>query len=464
MATMDYEKKISVAPETEILVVGSGPSGLAAAIAAGRSGKTTRIVEQYGFLGGNLTAGMVNPCMTSFSLDGSVQLVRGVFDEFITRLEQQGAAVHPSKTKSGTPYAGFMKFGHEAVTPFDPEVAKLEALDMCQEAGVDIVLHSFVVDTVVENEDVRGVIVGSKEGLTFLPAKITIDCSGDGDVVAHGGGKFELGRTEDGLTQPMTVFFRIADVDDEAVEEYKRRNPDEHFPYQHLVEQAQEEGTYDLPRRGVQLFKTMQPGVWSINTTRVLGKDGTKSADLTAAEIITRHQIPELMRFFHDRLPGLERARVTETAATVGVRESRRITGQYTLTLSDLVEGRHFDDVIAVAGYPADIHSPSSTQGPFDDELPATANIYEIPYGSLVPISLTGVIAAGRCISATHEALAAVRVMPPAFAIGQAAGEAAGLAIDHGVNPVEVDVAELQHRLVAQGAYLGPGYKVPMEA
>jgi hypothetical protein len=459
MAEYDYVKTIPVAEPTDVLVVGSGPSGLGAAIASGRAGASTRLVERFGFLGGDLTAGMVHPCMTSFSLDGSTQLVRGIFDEFIRRLEAKGAAVHPSLTKSGTPYSGFMKYGHEAVTPFDHEAAKLESMDMCDEAGVDVLLHSFAIDTVVDQGKVKGVIVGNKSGLMLLPAEVVVDCTGDGDVVANGGGKFEFGRDEDGLTQPMSLFFRIADADDARIEEYKRNHPEEHFPYQHIVEQAQEEGSYDLPRRGVQLFKTMQPGVWSINTTRVLGMDGTDVADLTQAEKTARHQIPELMRFFHDRLPGLENARVLDSAPTIGVRESRRISGNYTLTLEDLVEGRHFEDVIAVAGYPVDIHSPSSSSGPFDeDDIPSTANVYEIPYGALVPNSLDGVIAAGRCISATHEALAAIRVMPPAFAIGQAAGEAAAMAVNDQVSPAQINVSALQERLVRTGAYLGNRY------
>ena len=188
----------------------------------------------------------------------------------------------------------------------------------------------------------------------------------------------------------------------------------------------------------------------------MLGVDGTNVDDLTRAEIEARGQVLELLRFFHDRLPGLENCTLLDTAATIGVRESRRIVGEHVLTLDELVEGQHFEDVIAVAGYPVDIHNPVSPDGPFDDGVPPTANIYEIPYRSLVPESLDAVLLSGRCISATHEALAAVRVMPPSFAMGEAAGTAAAQAVRDDKQPRDVDVPALQRQLQKQGAYLGP--------
>lgn len=456
MQSLNYSREIPIGTPTDVLVVGGGPSGLGAAIAAARNGATVKIVEQYGFLGGNLTAGLVGPCMTSYSLDGSIQLVRGIFDEFVREMEKTGGAVHPSKTKSGTPYSGFMKFGHEAVTPFDPESAKFTAMEMCESAGVEFLFHSFVVDTVVSGNAVTGVVVANKSGLEVVPASIVIDCTGDGDVAARGDAKYEYGRVQDGETQPMTLFFRISDVDDEVVERYRAEYPDELFPYEHIVEEAHRTGGYDLPRRGVQLFKTQEAGVWRVNTTRVLDVNGTNASDISRAEVEARRQVVELMRFFHDQLPGLDKCRLLDTATTIGVRESRRVMGVYMLTLEDLVEGRQFDDVVAVAGYPVDIHDPVSSAGPFDEGIPSTANIYEIPYSCLVPESMDGLLLAGRCVSATHEALAAIRVMPPSFAMGEAAGTAAAQAVSASVQPREVNVEKLQHQLLDQNAFLGP--------
>lgn len=450
-----YTREIAVESATDVLVVGSGPAGLSAAVAAAREGMSVRLVEQYGYLGGNLTGGLVGPCMTSFSLDGKTQLIRGIFDEFVRRMEALDGAVHPSHTVGGSPFSGFMTYGHEAVTPFDPEVAKRVAFEMVLDAGVELMLHTTMVDSVVEDGRVTGAVVAHKGGMSFLPATVTIDASGDGDVAARAGAAFRYGRDSDGTVQPMTLFFRVRDVDDAAVAAYQAEHPEERFPFESLVEKAHREGTYSLPRRGVQLFKTLETGVWRVNTTRVTGVDGTDVHDLTRAEVAARRQVLDLLDFFRAELPGMADARLLDTAATIGVRETRRIVGTYEITLEDLVSGRAFDDVIAVAGYPVDIHSPTSKDGPFDDGIPATANVYEIPYGALVPAEVDGLLVAGRCISGSHEALAAIRVMPPAFALGQGAGTAAAQAVHGGIAPRDVDVSALQERLMDSGAYLG---------
>lgn len=456
MRSMEFAEQLHVYPRAGVLVVGGGPSGLGAALSAARNGgQDVRLIERFGFVGGNMTAGLVGPCMTAFSLDGSFQLVRGIFDEFVRRMEDDGGAVHPSRVSGGSDFSGFMVFGHERVTPFDPESAKHIALEMLLEADVDLMLHTVVADVVTDGRRLCGVIVANKDGLGYVPADVVVDCTGDGDVAARAGAEYAYGRDSDGAVQPMTLFFRVKNVDDEAVAEYSRTHPQDLFPYQSVVQKARDEGRFPIPRRGVQLFRTPEPGVWRINTTRVLGRNGTVASDLTAAEIESRQQVRALLEFFHDSLPGLERCELLDTAATIGVRETRRIVGEYTLTLDDLTTGRHFDDVVAVAGYPVDIHSPVDGNGPFDDGIAATANVYEIPFRSLVPRDLDNVLVSGRCLSATHEALAAVRVMPPCFATGEAAGLAAAWIRRDGVAARDVDVVALQQRLLEQGAFLG---------
>ncbi len=456
---MQYEKTIPVRNAGDVLVVGGGPGGLAAAIASARNGADTTLVERFGYLGGNLTAGLVGPCMTSYSLDGQTQLIKGIFEEMVIRMEELGGAIHPRHIPAGSPYSGFIVYGHDKVTPFDPESVKFVALDMCREAGVKLQLHTFVADSIVEENAVTGVIAASKSGLEALKAKITIDCSADGDVAARAGAAFEQGRDSDGLMQPMTLFFRIKNIDDAVVEEYVSSHPEDYRPFASIVSKAREAGEFSIPRKGVGLYKTTEPGIWRVNTTRLHTFDGTNVEDLTNAEIAGREQIKVLLKFFRKWLPGFENVQLYDTAATMGVRETRRIVGEYTLTLEDLATAKEFDDVIGLCGYPVDIHSPTGDGGGADGEMP-TANIYQMPYRSLVPRDIDGLLVAGRAISATHEAHGAVRVMPPVFALGQAAGTAAGLAIEYGVQPRAIPVPQLQEMLVRQGAYLGERHEL----
>jgi flavin-dependent dehydrogenase len=206
---MDYRRRVPIGEPVDVLVVGGGPAGIAAALAAARGGARTLLIERFGYLGGNLTAGLVGPCMTSFSLDGSEQLIRGVFDELVRRLVALGQARHPSEIPAGSAYCGFIEYGHDKVTPFEPEAVKLVAEQMCAEAGVELLLHTFVADVRTEGDAVTGVVCASKSGLRLQPATVVVDCSADGDVAAAAGAKAEVGRESDGLTQPMTLFFRI---------------------------------------------------------------------------------------------------------------------------------------------------------------------------------------------------------------------------------------------------------------
>ncbi|MFN8636299.1 MAG: FAD-dependent oxidoreductase [Chloroflexota bacterium] len=459
---ISYSKDVPVAAEADVLVVGGGPAGIAAAVAAGRNGAKTVLVERFGFLGGNATAGLVGPFMTSYSQDGKIQLIKGVFEELVERAEALGGAIHPRSVEGGSEYAGFITYGHHRVTPFDPEYVKLVAAEMCLEAGVDLRLHTFVVDTLVEDPSassgqasaVAGVLVASKSGLEAIRAKVTVDCSADADIAVRAGVPYHQGRAEDGLTQPMTLFFRVGNVDDAKVIAYVNEK-NEYRPFQSLVMAARERGEFPIPREAIGVYRTPHPGIWRVNTTRLHQLDGTDVKDLTKAEIEGRRQVMFLMKFFREQCPGFENAMLLDTAAMIGVRETRRIVGEYTLTADDLASGREFDDVIALCGYPIDIHSPTGSGGTMNKEAFTCANVYQIPYGCLVPTKADRLLVAGRCVSASHEALGAIRVMPPAFAMGQAAGTAAALAVAEGVEPRNVPVPWLQETMVRQGAYLG---------
>lgn len=454
MTYVNYQNRAAVAENSDVLVCGAGPAGIAAAIASSRLGAKTVLLERFGYVGGNATAGLVGPFMTSFSLDGESQIIKGIFDELVTAMEAAGGALHPAKVRAGSPYAGYYVAGHDHVTPFDPEVFKFVAMEMLEQAGVKTYLHTFVLDALAENGRVAGVVAAGKAGLQAFRAKITVDCTADGDVAAKSGVEMRQGRDADGLTQPMTLFFRVGNVDDASIDRYVRDHPQERgMLFSSLVEQARADGDFPIPRNKVGMYLTTQPGVWRVNTTRLLKYDATDNADLTKAEIEGRRQVAALMKFFRAYLPGFEQAVLVDTAAMVGVRESRRIVGRYVLTLDDLIAGRHFADVVALCSYPVDIHSPTGSDGGMRHDI-KTADVYELPYGILVPEKVDGLLVAGRCVSASHEALGAIRIMPPAFATGQAAGTAAALCARGGCEPRSVDVGRLQGELLRQNVLL----------
>jgi hypothetical protein len=449
-----YHRELPVSRTVDVLVIGGGPAGIGAAVAAARTGARTVLVERYGFLGGNATASLVGPFMTSFSNDGKRQIIGGVFDELVRRMEAMGGAIHPERVRGGSAESGFIQFGHDHVTPFNPEVLKVAAADMVVEAGASLVLHTSFVDPIVEDRAVHGAVLHNKGGLQAIRARVVVDCSADADVAYRAGAPTQKGREGDGKMQPMTMFFIIEDVNDEAVEAYVRDHPDENGKLFHgIVEAARARGDFPIPRDKIGIYRTPERGVWRVNTTRLLGLDGTNPDDLTRAEIDGRKQVFKLLEFMRRECPGLEHVRLRETAAQIGVRETRRIRGEYVLRLEDLATGRHFDDVVALAGYPVDIHPVDGSGSGIREDVP-TADVYEIPYRSLLPLEVEDLLVAGRCLSATHEAAGAVRVMPPCFAMGQAAGTAAALAAERAIAPRRVDVPELQAELRRGGAIL----------
>jgi hypothetical protein len=446
----------------DVLVIGGGPAGIGAAIGAAKSGAKTLLVERYGFLGGNATASLVGPFMTSLSADGKVQLVRGVFDELVRRMEAVGGAIHPTKVPAAVSRSAYMKHGHIGVTPFDPEAMKLASAELCIEHGVELMLHTMFIEPIMERTEdsntVGGAVVHNKSGFQAIRAAMTVDCSADADVAARAGVPFKQGRDSDGLVQPMTMFFRVGGVVREEVDQYFRDHPDEieeRMAFRSCIQAAQANGDYTIPRERLSLYESPQEGVWRINVSRILRTDGTKVEDLTRAEVEGRRQVVEIFNFLRKYVPGFGNCHLVDTAAQVGVRETRRIDGEYTLTFEDLASGRDFDDTIALCAYPLDIHDPTGAGGGISNRG-ETANAYQIPYRCLVPLGVENLLVAGRCVSATHEALGAIRVMPPSFAMGEAAGTACALALKEGVTPRRVPVPWLRQTLVDHGAFVGP--------
>ncbi len=447
---ISYTTQAPMVGEAEVIVVGGGPAGIGAALASARNGARTLLVERYGFLGGMATAGLVGPFMTSYGIDGQDPIIEGIFKDVVDRMIAMGAALDPAGIQGFSAYGGYHTYGHEHVTPFDPEALKVVAQEMAIEAGVDLRFHRFFVDSLVEGDTIKGIVTASKTGLEAFKGQIIIDTTGDGDVAARAGAPYEKGRPEDGRLQPVSLFFRVGNVDDAAVQAYMDEERDGSF--ENLVREAMDAGEFSHPKHRITLFRLPRPGEWWINASRIHGIDATDPDQLTQAEIEGHRQVLYLLTFMRTHLPGFGDCYLIDTGSQIGVRETRRIMGEYVLTADDVFGARRFDDAIARVSFPIDIHDVQGGGGFF--EGPREGPYYTIPYRCLVPRTIDQMLVAGRCISATHEAHGSLRVMPPCFATGQAAGTAGALALELDTRPRDVDVNMLQDSLSQQGALI----------
>nr|BFD86523.1 FAD-dependent oxidoreductase [Streptomyces sp. Xyl84] len=449
------------AGRTDVLVVGGGPAGTAAAYAAAGAGADVILVERYAFLGGNATVALVMPLMSFhnehrqavFAEDGAGDrllptdhgegepVVAGFLWRLLDRLTACGGCVPPSLETGYT-------------VPFDPELFKLVLLDLLDEAGVRMLFHSFA-SAALPLEDGWRVVFETKSGPVVIDADVVVDGTGDGDVAASCGAPFEVGRQEDGRVQPMTLMFRVADFARPRFAEYVRAHPDQwrgvHGLWD-LVREATEAGELRLPREDMLFFGTPHPHELSVNSTRVTGALGIDVWDLSRAEWTARRQMAEIDRFLRSRVPGFEESYAVQSGTQIGVRETRRVLGDYRLTGYDILDARAFPDVVAHGAYPIDIHNPEGS-GTVIRRVPR-GRFYDIPLRCLLPAGTDRLLVAGRCISGSHVAHSSYRVMPIAMATGQAAGVCAALATRLGRSPREVPYALVQQELGRQGARL----------
>lgn len=442
----------------DVIVVGGGPSGTNAAIAAARNGAKTLLIERYGFLGGMATAALVGPWMTFHDASGN-QMIRGIADEIVERLKKIGGSFgHVPDT------TGYVS----TVTPFDPEAVKRVYLDLCLESGVKLLLHTWVTGAIMDGNQIKGVQAVNKAGNQSLYADVIIDATGDGDVAVFAGADFEVGRSRDGLTQPMTLMFVLGDVDLNQVRTYMKKHPEEFYSgtkfelfdeAEHLsvngfysqLKQAQVAKELHLDRDMVLFFQTARANQIIVNMTRAIQVDATNPWQVTEAEITLRRQMVELLDFFKKHIPGFEKTYIVNSGPQAGIRESRRIVGDYVLQASDIVEGVEFKDSILRNAYPIDIHSPD---GQGVETINLKAESYSIPYSVLLPKGIEGLVVVGRCVSCTHETLAAIRTQPGVMAMGQAGGTAAAMAVKKGLTPRSINIDELQTLLTEQNVNL----------
>ncbi len=431
MSLQTYVSAIHHQMKADVLVVGSGSAGATAAITAAREGADVVLVERYGFMGGISTQVLDTFYGFYTPSDPPRKVVGGVPDAVVKALMDRGVAlIRPNTYGAG-----------DGIT-YDPSSLKVVWEELAGAAGVRLLFHTFVLDAVVKDDRVAGVIAASKSGLTHIEAAAVIDASGDADVAAAAGAPFE--GPADGPVQSLTTTFRVINVD---VERARLVTKDRLHEWMH---EAAEAG-YALPRREGSIHITPFEGVMATNMTRVMNVDATDPVQLSAAEVEGRRQAVEYARFLRDYVPGYERSVLSELSTQIGVRESRRIYGEHRLTRLDVVEAKKFDDAVARCGAPIeDHHAGGDTRWEYLPE----GETYDIPYRCLLPQKVDGLLVAGRCLSADHDAHASVRSMGQCMAMGQAAGAAAALAVRSSGSPRDVRISDLQARLRAMGAVI----------
>jgi hypothetical protein len=429
-----YTRQLNTLWDADVVVVGSGSAGTTAAIAAARTGAKTLLVERFGFLGGTST--QVLDTFYGFYTPGSVayKVVGGIPDDVVAGLRGYHAAFERPNS-----------FGAGTGITYDPSLLKIVWETLALQAGVRLLYHSFCTDVVVENGRITGVILDGKRGLLKINARVVVDCSGDADVCHWAGVPYErAGEIEP--AQTLTTTFRMVNVDTTKAQAFGKK------ALWQKMEEAAASGQYQLPRREGSWHITTQFGVIHTIMTRVADVDGTDPLALTTAEIEGRRQAWEYARFLRDCIPGYENAALSWLSHPIGVRETRRIYGAYRLTREDCLTGRKFPDAVGACGAPIeDHHAGADTDWVY---LP-DGMTYDIPYRTLVPQSVTGLLVADRCFSATHDAHASCRSMAQTMTMGQAAGTAAALALKKDTMPHELEITLLQERLQQMGAKFG---------
>lgn len=421
----------------DVLVVGGGAAGTLAAIAAGRRKQKVLLLESTGFLGGSRTLMGVDTFNGFFSPgQETCQLVGGISYEVVERLAQRKAAFIRENT-----------FGSGPVVTYDMEQLKIILEEMVLEANTNLLFHSFVPEVHVENRSIRDVTICNKGGLNRVEADLVIDATGDLDVAASAGEEYELAGGNVSPVQSLTTIFYMGNVDNEKAFSLSQADRTR------IMQSAFESGKYNLTRIGGSIHPTPHAGYVHANLTRVPNVNATDPAALTRAEIEGRRQVQEYVRFLIHEYPGFEKAYLASTASMIGVRETRRLKGEYVLTGDDVIKGAKFDDGIACCAAPVEDHTEGrDVKWRFLD----SGDYYQIPYRSLLPRKTVNLIVAGRCLSATHEGQASARNSAQCMAMGEAAGVAAALALSHAVPPRQVDIHELRDNLLGQKVILEP--------
>ena len=440
----------------DVIVCGGGPSGVMAAVAAARMGAQVLVVERHPFPGGSSTAALVHPWLTYHNKRGQ-QVLAGLGQELVDRLQVLGGALGHLRDSIG--------FVH-SLTPFDPDLTKWAMQEMLRESGAQVLVGTTIHAVEVENNTVQAIRAVNKSGEIRLQASLFVDCTGDADIAFRAGAPMQSSRADGKLaTQPMTMNLRLSNVDWAPIRRFILENPGE-FHHETLFDGLrrgepltavsgyfslwrEKSGALNIPRDRLLFFSGVRGDECYVNTSRVTQLDGTDGEQYSQAELEGRRQVYALANWLRQNVRGFEESFISCVPTQIGVRETRRIVGDFVLSQDDVVQGSKFEDAIARSAYPVDIHAPSG-DGLVTSEAPD--DFYEIPFRCLLPQNLDNLIVAGRCISATHEGHASTRLTPTCFAMGQAAGAAAAMAARQKKMLRELSFSKLRDELRANGA------------
>ena len=444
----------------DIAVIGGGPAGIACAITAARLGKRVIIIEKNGYLGGNLTLGLP---LLGFLDENGKQCIAGFAEELAQRLRKRGAA-----------YEHRVCPKHNSVTNINPEQAKLLVLQMCREAGVDVLLHLELHDVVVNDGRIEQITAYGKCNEVTVIADIFVDCTGDGDLAYLSGCTCNKGRN--GELMPPTVMFTLQNVDDSKLFDYVAEHPDEMLPscdtvdhrpgydaeyfradpnyvfvgMTQLFSRLASEGKLPVERGNMIIINGLNKGEVYVNTTRLLHVDGTDVLDLTRGEIEGHLQVRDLVETFRTYVPGFENCYVSSIAPFIGIRETRRVLGCKTVTVEDALNGYVPNDTVCLSGYKIDIHMDCHG----DTVFKTVRKPFGIPYASLVSAQISNLMIAGRCASVDEQVVGSTRIMPCCMAMGQACGIGASFALERNQTPIDVSVDDVRAELLKQNAIL----------
>jgi len=431
--------------KTDVLVVGGGPAGLAAAVTAARQGVKVLLLERYGFCGGAAVAGLSGSICGMYTAteqptDQPHRLSFGFLDDFIKVMDDRNGLTKP------------VRYGKTHTLVHEPLAWRETGDNLLEQAGVQVLYHTVVTDVLADGDRIAGVIAYTKQGKLRIEANLTVDASGDGDVCAMAGLATTMG--DDGNVQNPTMIFRMTNVNVDAILGAYGEDSIMGEGIMKLIQQLNDSGAYKLPRSKIFLFPTPRANEILCNVTRIVGRDGRElnpiqAIDLTEAEFEGRKQVREYERFIKKYIAGCSKGYVNDTGVQVGVRQTRQIVGMKQLTNEDVVQGRKFADGIARSAWPIELHSGDKPKlvWLFDD-------YYEVPYSCFVPQKGEAILVAGRCLSAQHEAMASARVTAQCFAYGHAIGHAAALAVKENMAPRDIKGEEIRALLNRDGAQL----------